>query len=205
VRQVLFIPCKPFVHAKTRLAGVLAPRARQDLARALYVRTLDVLARCRAGFEPIVISSDAEVLALARQAGFGTVVEAQACGINPALGSAMTLLGRNKHLRYAYVPIDLPKLCVDDLHDLVAFEHDEVVIAPDLALQGTNFLSWPSTLQLVPAFGAASYVAHSLQVLQQGSRLRMYDAPALRRDLDLPDDLRRDAPALMGIGHQPAN
>lgn len=204
MRQVLFIPCKPFAYAKTRLAGVLAPRARQDLARALYVRTLDVLARCRAGFEPIVISSDPEVLALARQSGFGTVVEAQARGINPALGSAMTLLGRNKHLRYAYVPIDLPKLCADDLDDLVAIEHNEVVIAPDLALQGTNFLSWPSTLQFVPSFGAASFATHCAQALQPGSRLRLYDAPALRRDLDLPDDLWRDAPALMSNRHQPA-
>ncbi len=203
MRQLLFIPCKPFAQAKSRLDGVLDSTQRERLARKLYQHTLSAVAGSHAGFEAIVISSDAQALQLARDAGLGTIVESAPGGLNEALTTALTQFvhERNVHkLRFAYLPTDLPYLSPDDLDFLAVHEKEgdnaQCIIAPDFHRQGTNFLSWPAEIDLRMAFGPGSFEAHYAQARRLCRSVRLVMSMGLRWDLDVPDDLKREHPFL---------
>ena len=198
MRQLLFIPCKPFSQAKTRLDGVLSAPQRERLARELFQHTLSAVTGSRAGLEAIVISSDAGALQLARDAGLGTIVESTPSGLNEALQMALAQFPHDRGVRFAYLPTDLPYLSSADLDSLAvparADNNAQCVIAPDYHRQGTNFLSWPAHVDMRMAFGHASFDAHYSQARRLCPSVRLVMSLGLRWDLDVPDDLKREYP-----------
>lgn len=198
MRQLLFIPCKPFSQAKTRLDGVLSGPQRERLARELFQHTLSAVTGSRAGFEASVISSDADALHLARDAGLGTIVESTPSGLNEALQMALAQFPHDQGVRFAYLPTDLPYLSSADLDSLRVQSEDgdntQCIIAPDYHRQGTNFLSWPAHIDLRMTFGPASFEAHYAQARHLCPSVRLVMSMGLRWDLDVPDDLKREHP-----------
>ena len=207
MRQLLFIPCKPFSQAKTRLDGVLDAAQREQLARKLYQHTLSAVAGSHAGFEAIVISSDADALQTARKAGLGCIVESAPGGLNQALTTALAQFAHERNVRnvgnvgnvrFAYLPTDLPYLSSADLDCLGVQSEDgdnaQCIIAPDFHRQGTNFLSWPAAIDLRMTFGPASFDAHYAQARRLCPSVRLVMSMGLRWDLDLPRDLQREYP-----------
>lgn len=192
--HVLFIPCKPFAQAKSRLGGVLNARQREKLARALYVHTLATVAACRTEFEAIVISSDEEALECARAAGLGHVSESASHGLNEALHAALMRYPRRQGVRFAYLPIDLPLLCPGDLDQVAQGDPEEFVIAPDRQGRGTNFLSWPAEIELCLSFGPSSFSAHCREAARLDLAVRVVTDAHFEQDLDVPADLPDDGP-----------
>lgn len=187
MQPVLLIPCKPFAQAKMRLSPALDPALRAALARALCRHTLGVAAA--SGLEGFVVSSDAEVLAMARSAGLQSLAEDHAQGLNAALDIATGRLA-GRAASFAYLPTDLPRLSPADLAPLrEAGAAAGLLIAPDAARQGTNLLCWPAASGLRPAFGEGSFGAHRRQAAERGLNVRVLDSAGLRHDIDLPQDL----------------
>jgi 2-phospho-L-lactate guanylyltransferase len=185
------VPVKPLRHGKSRLAGVLTVKEREDLNSRMLAHTLDTLTAVPEIEHVLVISRDPAALALARDHGARTVTENGAPQLNHALARA-TILVKNYHTRgVLIVPADLPLLTPEDVRAMLERAHTPpvVVVAPDRHHAGTNALLVCPTGLIEYNFGPGSFQRHCQRALKAGARLEVCELPSLALDVDLPEDL----------------
>ena len=185
------LPVKPLRQAKSRLARALKPPTRAALVRAIFSRTLDVIAQVERIAGTIVVSRDVTILELARQRqGVIGLAEAES-GLNPAITQGAVWAQAHGGESILIVPVDLPLITPADLEALIdlATEPRGLVIAPDRHDDGTNLLLVrpPDAIQF--AYGASSFNAHRAQAIERGLRVHEYRSPTTAFDIDVPDDL----------------
>jgi 2-phospho-L-lactate/phosphoenolpyruvate guanylyltransferase len=186
------VPVKPFTSAKSRLASVLSAAERAGLSRGFLEHALSVLAQVSAIAQTLVVSRDAEALALARAQGALTVAETSAQGLNAALTLA-TLVAREAHAGAVLIlPTDLPLLTPADVARLAAEDTGQpvVAIAPDRHEQGTNALLVRPPDGLPYAFGEGSFLRHVTLAKHAGLPVRVCRLPGAALDVDVPEDLK---------------
>ncbi|MFN8453190.1 MAG: 2-phospho-L-lactate guanylyltransferase [Anaerolineae bacterium] len=181
------IPAKPFQQAKTRLAAVLSLAERANLSRHLLQRTIHLAGQVG---EVVVISRDAAVRRVAKEAGAWALVEMGA-GLNGAVQQASEWVLAQGGQRMLVLPGDLPLVQLADIQAMVALGQSSpaLVIAPCQRRDGTNalFLNPPD---LIPfAFGPGSFAQHQQAGWARGVIPIIYDSATLALDLDLPGDL----------------
>lgn len=201
------LPVKALGQAKSRLAPVLTPAQRRNLATHLLERTLRTLqAMCQrkllAGF--VVTSADPQVLQLAKLYNgyaFAELEEKNASAttqLNLALGRAGHWVSQSFEVTaLLLLPSDLPLLEIKDISAMLDFLalyplHSLAVIAPDRHQKGTNalLLRPPGLLNFQYLFGEQSFEQH-LEALRQitGVQTFICQPPGLIFDLDRPADL----------------
>lgn len=186
------VPVKAFTAAKLRLASALDPSERATLARQLA----DVVVAAAAPLPVVVVCDDDEVRdwALAAQAD---VVWCPARGLNGAVADGVAAL-RDRGFDQAIVAhADLP--LATELAWVADFPG--VTVVPDRRRDGSNVVAVPTGAGFDFAYGAGSFARHRAETTRLGLPLRIVDDPALRWDVDLPDDL--DWPDLDGIARVP--
>jgi len=189
MKLALVVPVKPVEEAKSRLAAVLSPPARADLARRLCGHTLATVEEWDQATWRLVVSRDTRLLTAAEGRGWVAVRE-QMADLNGALtqaGMAAKRLGADALL---ILPVDLPLLTTGDLDALVTLATDNpgMVIAPCRRGTGTNalLLRPPDVISL--AFGSDSFATHRRLAAQCNVTVRICRTPALALDLDTPED-----------------
>ena len=185
----VIIPAKPLTEAKSRLAAVLTPAERMQLSRAMLQRTMGL---ARQVGEVVVISRDATVRRLAKQAGAWALVES-GDNLNQALTQASTWVMMRGAAATLILPSDLPRLQLTDLVHLInaAQPAPAAVIAPCHRLDGTNALLLRPPDLIEFAFGPGSFKAHQQALLAAGVEPVIYRSATLAFDLDLPADLHQ--------------
>lgn len=194
------VPVKPLRRGKSRLAGVLTEKEREDLNSRLLAHTLDTLTAVPEIEHVLVISRDPAALALARDHGARTVTENGAPQLNHALARA-TVLVKNYHTQAVLiVPADLPLITPEDVRAMLALAQKPpvVVVAPDRHREGTNALLVCPTGLIEYNFGPGSFQRHCQRAVQAGARLEICELPSLALDVDLPEDLAMVAQELNG-------
>lgn len=186
------LPVKPFRHAKSRLSEVLGPAERVALVRTLLIRTLAVLAQTPGIAQRLVISRDAEALAVARQQGALTMSESGTgfLDLNVALRRATFVARASGASAVLIVPGDLPQVTPADMEALLELDAPgrRVILAPDRHEAGTNALLVGPPGLIAYAFGAGSFLAHVAQAEAAPARLSIVRRPGLAFDLDTPAD-----------------
>jgi 2-phospho-L-lactate guanylyltransferase len=185
------VPVKPFLRSKSRLAGVLSPRARAGLSRRFLGHALDVLAQVPALARTLVISRDPAARALARARGAQTLREPAASDLNQALwrGTQAALAAGAQAV--LVLPTDLPFLAVEDVLQLIgAARAPDVALAPDRHGTGTNALFVRPAGLFRYAFGGGSFERHLNLARAAGAAVRVCRLPGVALDVDGPDDLR---------------
>lgn len=186
----ILVPCKPFLHGKSRLAPILPVEERAALCRTLLRRTLR---RARAlGGQIAVVGNDPDVQEEARQAGVLALNEAGQ-GLNAALASANAdlLLGPVKPAALLVLPIDLPRAPPAVLRRfLERIPPGQAGLAPDRAGTGTNLLFLPPCLRpgFPFAYGEASAHGHRRSIEARQCACQVVRMAGLARDLDTPED-----------------
>ena len=182
------LPVKPFDDAKSRLQPVLDAGQRRELARALMLHSLEKLLACERIDHVLVVSSDAEALALASRSGAAVLVESET-GLNPALTEARAHATLNGAGNLLVVAGDLPLLDESDIDAIVtASEEADVVIAPDRLRQGTNALLLRPADAIDFRFGELSFQRHLDQAGAAGLSTIKVSRPGLAFDVDFPQD-----------------
>lgn len=185
----IIVPHRGLEHAKTRLAAVLEPAERADLAERLLRHVLE--AAVETGDEVVVISPDAALEGLVIGSGARLTVQ-HGLGLNAGLREARTEAMSDGVTRLAVIHGDLPELTGQDvaaLLDAVVGEGPAVAIAPDRAERGTNGLAL-SPPDVIPfRFGVDSFAAHRGAAAQSGARTVIVERPGLEFDVDTPSDL----------------
>lgn len=185
------VPIKPFVRAKSRLAGVLPADQREALAEKMFRHGLEVLSATRQIAGVMVVSRDTKALAMAREYGVSTVQESGAPELNLALQRACEVVRLQGADGVLIVPADLPLYTADDIEQIVHLGryHMTMVIAPDRNDSGTNaLLINPPTL--IPfSFGIGSFRRHIELAERAGATVKVHHSTRLGLDIDTPDDL----------------
>lgn len=197
------VPAKPLAQAKSRLAAVLAPAEREQLAHALLCHTLDVLAsltspvdRVASGLTPglagiLVVSADWQVCELAAARGVAWLPELAPPELNRALEQGTVAAQARGAQGVLVVPGDLPHLTAAAVAELlaVAGEPPVMVIAPDRREEGTNALLVAPPGLIPFGFGPGSFQRHVAAARVAGGRTVIWRHPAWAYDVDWPEDL----------------
>lgn len=195
------VPVKDARHGKTRLAAVLAPGHRADLVRAMALDTVEAALACDRVARVLVVTADPAVAEEASRLRRVTVVgEPSRAGRRSGLDAA-ALAGAAAARRERPAPVavllgDVPALQPSDLGDaLTAADGVDRGLVADAPGTGTTMLTVGPSAELEPRFGTGSAAAH--RALGHVP-LDVPAASTLRRDVDVPADLRAAAALPLG-------
>ncbi|HEX4490012.1 MAG TPA: 2-phospho-L-lactate guanylyltransferase [Acidimicrobiia bacterium] len=176
------IPVRSFVRGKSRLAGTLDADAHEAFVRELAGRAADA-AR---GHPTVVVTDAPEVLAWADTRGMSTIPDRGS--LDAAAHDGRAWVAERGCTRVVVVHADLP-----DITSLAAVAGDGAtpvaVIVPCHRDDGTPVLSLPVAAPFDFAYGPGSFERHVATARAAGLDVRIVQDPALRFDVDGPDDL----------------
>lgn len=183
------VPVKRFSTAKSRLAPVLDVGERTRLAQVMFEDVLDLLLRCHellAG--TVVVTSDRDAAAWARQCGAAVVFDHGDSGINAAVGLAIDRIGDDASM---VIPSDIPQI----LPHAIMTAAEAVASPRTLAIAaaadgGTNLLACRPAGAMPLCYGPRSFDLHRDSAVQAGLSVYALDLPELSLDIDRPEDLR---------------
>jgi len=176
--------------AKSRLSSILPSEERQELESLLLSGVLGALREAGLLSATHVISSDPLILRLATKSGAGTVREARDKGVNAAVETGVSALGRP--LKVLVLPCDLPLLRASQLRHIMSLSKlMQVVISPSTSFNGTNALVFSPNMGLPLSYDNDSFWNHVSASGQRGLSVAVVSKPGLAFDLDSPEDLRK--------------
>ena len=191
-RRPALIPVNRLDRAKGRLAGLLTPDERRELALCTFATV--VAAVTEAGWRPVVLTSDPAVRA-ASPADALVLDE-----LGAMLGLNAELEGAFPRLQPAFPQPDDPQLLI--IHADLPLATAEAIRALALAAApaqsatlvrspdgGTNAMLLRPPGLFALAYGRGSFEKHRLAALAAGVRCHAVESAALALDLDTPDDL----------------
>ena len=170
--------------AKSRLAPVLGPWQRQDLARAMLRQVLEACQGSGLGGSLVVTETDAGRL-LAHTCGAQAIAD-PGLGLNAAVSAGIDALQGVEAV--LVLPGDVPLIEPADIQAIVrAASHAArvAVVVPDAAGRGTNALLLRPPRLLAPAFGEDSCERHLGEARRAGEAVRL-ELPRLALDVDEP-------------------
>ncbi|MBN1966964.1 MAG: 2-phospho-L-lactate guanylyltransferase [Anaerolineae bacterium] len=185
------VPVKPLNRAKSRLAPVLSPELRMQLATAMLRNTVSTLTQCLGISGIFVISRDTRALVIAREYGAKTVQESGTPELNAALERASRVIASWNAQASLVLPADLPLLNPSDLNQMLedGRYHRSAVIVPDKHEHGTNGLLLRPPGLIPYLFGNGSFRQHLEAAEAAGATVNVCRSERLTLDLDTPDDL----------------
>lgn len=187
----VIIPVKPLKRAKSRLAPVLTPEQRQQLAESMFRHVLDVVRGVPQVIGTLVISRDSKALSIARDYNAKTVQETGTPELNSALTRATQVVASWGVDSVLVLPADLPLVTGEDIVNIITMGQGmrSVVIATDQNKDGTNALFMRPPGLIPYAFGPGSYQRHRMLARDAGLSTRIYHSDQLALDIDINDDL----------------
>lgn len=182
----MLVPIKTFTASKLRLAPVLGPGERAELARAMAERVL-----AAAGALPVsVVCEDHGVAAWSSERG-ASVIRVPPRGLDHAVEEGVRALAAEGYRKVVVCHADLP--LADDLAWVADF--DGVTLVPDRRGGGTNVACVPASAGFCFAYGPSSCFRHASEARRLGLAVRVVEHPFLGWDVDVPEDLPVSPPA----------
>ncbi|MEO8288527.1 MAG: 2-phospho-L-lactate guanylyltransferase [Chloroflexota bacterium] len=188
MKTVAIVPVKRLSEAKTRLAGILSPEERVQLAHEMLLHVLATV--IASGVIDTVAVISPEPVELRLPPGVVPLVQNRE-GLNSLLEQGREWAGAVGADALLVLFADLPLLAPEDISRIVELGKSagSVVLAPDRHGSGTNgMLAHPPSLARF-AFGPGSFNAHRSQAQQAGVHIEVYRASGTAFDIDTLDDL----------------
>lgn len=185
------IPVKPLNRAKSRLASVLSPEHRAQLAEMMLRRMLTTLRDVSQITGVLVISRDSKVLSISRDLGAKTIQESNPSDLNPALLVATSVLKMWRATATLILPADLPFITPQDIINIAELGKysKTVVLSTDKAQDGTNAMLVRPAGLIPYAYGDRSYMQHAILARAAGAEVKFYQSDTVALDVDVPADL----------------
>jgi 2-phospho-L-lactate guanylyltransferase len=184
------VPVKRLDRAKSRLADVLEPVDRRQLARAMLTDVLTTLVRVEGLAGILVVTSDVEVAALATEHDAAVLADPPETGFNEAVRHGMRWLDDRYHAGAVVVPGDIPFVTVAEFEAvLAATRRSPIVVVPATRDGGTNLLAIAPPLLMPPAFGPDSFARHVAAAHALGITPQILRLEGAGHDIDVAADL----------------
>ena len=193
---MILVPVKNLANAKQRLAPVLGPEARQELAQAMCSDVLETLARWRQRPAVAVVTSDSFASDFAAGLGFEVVPDDVNSGETGAIEMATAFCRDRGAMHTLVIPADIPLIEVGELEKTVeSAPPSGTLLVPDAAGRGTN-AAWRAPADLFPLrFGNDSFLPHLAAAKDTGLPCVVLKLPGIALDVDRPEDLQELAAA----------
>jgi 2-phospho-L-lactate guanylyltransferase len=191
------VPVRGLAGAKKRLASCLTLAQREGLALAMLTDMIVALRKADAVERIVVVSSDAQLLRHAHDAGAEVIPEDDPSGLNAAVAAAARRLETEGVARLLTIPGDVPLIDPVEV-DRLFREHARrfpVVLVPSAAGTGTNGLLTSPPTAIEPHFEGASLEAHMAACREEGFEAYVAECPSFGLDIDTAEDLTRLAAA----------
>lgn len=179
------IPVKAFHAAKGRLASVLDPAARADLARSMA----EAVVAASAPLPVMVVCDDRAVADWARALGVD-VAWTPGLGLDGAVEEGVRVAEGAGAARVVVAHADLP--LARDLAGLVGPDGPDaaaVTLVPDRHEDGTNVVVLPAACGFRFAYGPGSFARHRAEAVRCGREVHVVRDAHLGWDVDHPADL----------------
>lgn len=185
------VPVKQLDQAKSRLAKIVTPEARQKLVLTMLYDVLITLIRHPMIDGVCVISSDPTVLALAASEGAEPLLD-QTADLNSALEQASCQVAARGATGVLVLPADVPLVRESDIAALLDAANNRpcIVIAPS-SDDGTNALVVCPPSAVPFQFGLESLQRHCEVAQQHNLTIRVIHTAGLSIDIDNCDDLMK--------------
>jgi 2-phospho-L-lactate guanylyltransferase len=190
--RALLLPVKDLKNAKKRLAGVLTPEERFQLAEAMLADTLRAVRGVRRAERIFVVTNYEPVMRVAEENGWDILREERQISESDSVDAASRICEDRGVTALLRVPLDVPLVQASDIDELLAVECEApaLVIVPSRDGLGTNAI-----LRMPPAlfpshFGMGSFAKHVGEAEHIGARVIFRRSPRLEMDVDDEADLR---------------
>jgi 2-phospho-L-lactate guanylyltransferase len=197
VDTCFIIPARGLAAGKSRLAGIMTEEERRELNEFMLRTVLRAVAAVRGASDGLLmVSPDAQLLAMAARYGAQAVHEGEPRGLNAALELGAQRARQIGAATLAVLPADLPFVEAPDISALLAggapgtsvVSATTVAIASDRNGTGTNALKRPVDAAIGFFFGAASFSRHVHAARAAGLQVIVVERTGLACDLDRPED-----------------
>ncbi len=187
---MILVPVKNLENAKQRLAPVLSPVERSQLAGAMLQDVLAALALCPKASEVAVVTGDPEVQGLARQHRFAVLADNHNPGETSAIEAATRACIERGSGYTLVIPADIPLLQPEDIVKIFAVADGiGTVLVPSASGRGTNAaLRRPADLFPLH-FGNDSFLPHLAAARASGKQVEVLRLSGVGLDVDEPADL----------------
>ena len=186
------VPVKEFARAKQRLAAILSPRMRQELAVAMFEDVIQALSATRALAGIVVVTVDPTACAIALRYGAKVWSDGARDGHTGAVTAAAHRLAASGSPMLT-MPGDIPCVTAADVAHVLA-AHPEgaaFTIVPAWDERGSNAILC-SPADLVPLrFGPDSFFPHLAAARALGLEPAVVTNDSIALDLDEPAELSR--------------
>ena len=188
---MILVPVKNLSSAKQRLAPVLNPLARTELAQAMLHDVLTVLHRWNERPPVAVVSSDPFAVMLACEYEFEVIPDPSNPGETGAIEMATRVCVDRGVESTLVIPADIPLFHSWELEDILSSAPEEgSVLVPAGDGRGTN-AAFRRPANLFPLrFGNDSFQPHLAAAQATGKTCIVLELPGIAIDIDNPDDLR---------------
>lgn len=186
------VPVKRFADAKKRLAGVLDPDSRAELARLMLNDVLDALARSASHIAGVVVvTADPAAAKLAEQYDVSIVSDEGREGLNAAIRYGLDCVADNGGKAALIIPSDVPHLAPETIAQAVDALRtpDTLVAIPAADDRGTNLLGCRPAAALPLCFGPGSFDNHCEAARARGLTVHELPSGNLGLDIDRPKNL----------------
>ena len=189
---VAVIPVKELTRGKQRLQPLLTAAERHLLSRTMLEDVLSVAAICPLLDRVLVITSDNEAAARARQYGAGVIREVRQVRQSQSVDAAAAICSQMGAEGMLTLPLDVPRVTLSDLARIVekGTSSPGIVLVPSRDELGTNAVLARPPEAIPFRFGYDSFRAHRREAEARGLPCEVCELPNLALDIDEIEDLR---------------
>ena len=197
LKTIAIIPVKRLDAAHGRLADALAPKARRELAEAMFLDAISKIRRARCIDSTLVVTADDSVARQSRWLGHEVLLQKEDEGHSEAAAAGARAAIEAGADRVAMLPVDCPMLDPTELDDHLGHSPRSALIVPDRHGSGTNGLVLCPPDAIQPGFGPDSCARHMARVRAAGISFALIAVHSLALDLDTLEDLQELRDALL--------
>jgi 2-phospho-L-lactate/phosphoenolpyruvate guanylyltransferase len=189
--KVILLPVKDPSHAKQRLATLLSPEERSQLAWTMLKDVSRALAASKAADRIVVVAHDPSVIQYALEQSWEVVREREQISESHSVDQASSWLQRQGATVVLRLPGDIPLLQAEDLDLLLKIElpSGSALLVPSRDGLGTNALLRTLPAAFPSRFGRNSFRLHQEEAQRAGVTMRVIENPRIALDLDEVSDL----------------
>ncbi len=184
------VPVNPPQTGKSRLAPLLSPDERAELARHMAHDVLAALRGAPAIAAVALLAADESAAAIAGDLPCRLLADERSGDLCASLTAAARRLGAEGAATILIVPGDLPALTAGDVDALLAAHRGGVTVAVAARDGGTNGLALTPPGAIPCLFGPDSAARHLAAARERGLVATRLALPGFARDIDTVDDVR---------------
>lgn len=190
--RALLMPVKDLRNAKQRLAHILSPQERFELANAMLLDVVCAVRNVQNAGKIFVVTNYEPAICLAVENGWQVIAEERQISESVSIDAASRFCADRGVTSLLRLPLDLPLIQSSDIEELLAVESaaPAMTIVPSRDGSGTNAILRTPPCLFPSHFGPNSFAKHCCEAELAGARISIHRNPRLEMDVDDESDLR---------------